>query len=546
MSPREAVIIDNSLDGACAGAAYLLEHPGARVFVSSAYTLPVRLINLPSLDSAVSSVAICGIGCTRPPLELATAMKCLTEQGRKITWFLAGVSCTDAESAVARLCRVRRVEKADTLTGAVLSSLRLSGHPRAAMLQSIAGAGRAEKLKDAGAKTVAELVVASIYRYFQLGDGEVYPAAVRKLAGLSDITEADLKMVARYRAMGHLPGPDGASPCIREVRRLIRLYGPLDSLNVLILGETGTGKERVARLLHQEDHTSRSFMAVNCAVLSSSDMLDSRLFGHVKGAFTGAISDHDGVMGAVDHGTLFLDKIGEMPAETQAKLLRVIEDGTFTRLGSNVEQKVDVRVIAATNSDLAEMVRNGRFRIDLYYRLRELVIRIPPLRDRLDDLGHIVGSIRRSLVEEYGDKRRFKDLSKEQYALLKSYSWPGNIRQLHSVLRRAYLLGVDEYLEAAVREEMAEGLDELINRPSAPPAETRYDFAGTPRESMLDLRGDAPGRMYTLRQVQIRSAMKALEMHKGNLTATAKALGISVNTLKKLRNEAREEGLHVE
>lgn len=287
-------------------------------------------------------------------------------------------------------------------------------------------------------------------------------------------------------------------------------------------------------------------MAVNCAVLSNSDMLDSKLFGHVKGAFTGAIADHDGVMGAVDHGTLFLDEIGEMPPETQAKLLRVIEDGTFTRLGSNEEQKVDVRVIAATNKDLAEMVRNGRFRLDLYYRLRELVLRIPPLRERLDDLGQIVGSIRRALAEEHGDKRRFKDLSKEQYALLRSYSWPGNIRQLHSVLRRAYLLGVDEHLEAAVREEMAEGLDELINKPAAQHVEAGYDFATPQKDSALDLRGSAPGRTYTLRQVQIRSAMRALEEHGGNLSATARALDISVNTLKKLRREAAEEGLGVE
>lgn len=546
MSPRQCVIVDNSLDGACAGAAFLLKNPDARVLVSSAYTLPARLASLPELVPGIGGAAICGIGCTRPPLELVSAIKGLNTQGVKVTWFAAGGICTEVETAVSSLCRFRRVEKARTVTGAVIASLKLEGLPRVELLQRIADEGRIEKLKDPEAKTAAELAVASMYRFFQLGDREVYPLAVRKLAGLADITEDDLRMLARYRALGHMAGPDGNSPRIKEVRRLVRLYGPLDSLNVLVLGETGTGKERVARLLHQEDDRRKSFFAVNCATLNSSDMLDSKLFGHVKGAFTGAIADYDGVMGAVDHGTLFLDEISEMPLETQAKLLRVIEDGTFTRLGSNVEHRVDVRVIAATNCDLADKVRRNEFRIDLYYRLRELVIRIPPLRERLEDLGQIVGSIRRALTEEHGDRKRFKDLSKEQYDLLKSYAWPGNIRQLHSVLRRAYLLGVDEHLEAAVREEMQEGLDELINRPAGRPAEGAWDLRRREYDGAAELRDEAPEKTYTLRQVQIRSALQALKTHGGNLTATAKALGISVNTLKKLRREAEEEGLRVE
>ncbi len=546
MSFRQCVIVDNSLDGACAGAAYLLKNPDARVLVSSAYTLPSRLASLPELVPGIGGAAICGIGCTRPPLELASAMRDLKTQGVKVTWFAAGTSCTEAEVAVSSLCRFKRVEKADTVTGVVIASLKLMDHPRVRLLESIAEAGRTEKLKNPEAKIAAELAVASMYRFFQLGDREVYPLAVRKLAGLSDITEDDLKLLARYRALGHLAGPDGSSSRIKEVRRLIRLYGPLDSLNVLVLGETGTGKERVARLLHQEDCKRKSFFAVNCATLSNSDMLDSKLFGHVKHSFTGALTDHEGVMGAVDHGTLFLDEIGEMPLETQAKLLRVIEDGTFTRLGSTAEHRVDVRVIAATNCDLADKVRRNEFRLDLYYRLRELVIRIPPLRERLEDLGQIVGSIRRALTEEFGDRKRFKDLTKEQYDLLKSYSWPGNIRQLHSVLRRAYLLGIDEHLESAVREEKKEGLDELINKQAARPFDGTYDLSRHEYAGAAELRDEAPEKTYTLRQVQIRSALQAMKVHKGNLTATAKALGISVNTLKKLRREAEEEGLRVE
>ncbi|MDM7992188.1 MAG: sigma 54-interacting transcriptional regulator, partial [Candidatus Fermentibacter sp.] len=236
-----------------------------------------------------------------------------------------------------------------------------------------------------------------------------------------------------------------------------------------------------------------------------------------------------------DKGTLFLDEIGEMPLETQAKLLRVIEDGTFNRLGGNQELKVNVRVVAATNRNLAGMVREGSFRIDLYYRLRELVIRMPPLRDRLCDLGQIVGTVRRFLAEEHG--RKFPDLTEAQYDLLRSYSWPGNVRQLKNVLHRSYLLGIEQHLLKAIEEERAEGLDLMLNIPSitapevtAPPPV--YDGGRAAVTAGLGEPSD------TLREAMRKHAMAALAACGGNLARTAKVLDISVNTLKKLREES--------
>ena len=534
-----SVIIDNCLDGACAGAVYLLKHPKARVFISSAHSLSSRLSNLKEWDSHLTSTVICGIGYRGIPEKLSKAMQSISKQGVKVSWFIAGKGYPEYEAAVEGLCTLRKAPDHLTTTEAMITLLRLESHPRAPLLTSIAVAGQFAKLKDPEVRTFAELAVASMFRFFQLDDREQYPASVRKLAGVSPITEDDLAILRRYRALGHQDGPDGSSRKIKDVRRLVRLFGPLDSLNILVLGETGTGKERVARLLHQESNRiAQNFIAVNCAILSGTDMLESKLFGHVKGAFTGSLSDHDGVIATADKGTLFLDEIGDMPLDTQAKLLRVIEDGTFNRLGSNESMKVDVRIIAATNMNLADMVRQSRFRIDLYYRLRELVVRIPPLRERLDDIGHIAGSIRRALSQTY--RKRFPDLSIEQIDLLRTYSWPGNIRQLHSVLNRAYLLGIKEHLEPALIEEQEEGLDQLLNLPCKEADSSSTVWCDRHTSSKHTEWKDQSE--LTLRQIQILHAEKVLNDHDGNLTATAKALDISVNTLKKLRREGIELG----
>ncbi len=538
MAVTVAVIVDNSLDSAAAGAAVLLKNPEARVFISSAWNLPSRLAHLLEWEEGIRTVHICGIGCKRGPDELVEGMKVLESRGISIVWHLAGSAGAECARRAADHCTIKRVEEASTVAEAVVRTLRLARHERTVFLLSIASAGRWDKVREREARNIAELTAASMYRFFQTGDREAYPTAVRKMAGLERMTEEDSALIRRQKALGFMLGPDGSSPQIKELRRKVSLYARIDSLNVLILGETGTGKEKVARLMHRESPRSeRSFVPLNCANLTGSEMLESKLFGHTKGAFTDAKSDHEGFIETANGGTLFLDEVAEMPLDTQAKLLRVIEDGTYTRLGSSQEQRADVRVIAATNKELSALVSDGRFRIDLYYRLRELVIRVPPLRDRLEDIGQIAGSVKRMLQDEQG--KRFPDLTDEQIDMLKTYSWPGNVRQLQSVLRRAFLLGLEANLGPALRDEKEEKLDRLLN---LPPREEGWSFPSKDEDRGVLYVTHDPATTATIsktmREQQREFAMARLKACGNNISRAARELDISVNTLKKLRSEA--------
>lgn len=231
-------------------------------------------------------------------------------------------------------------------------------------------------------------------------------------------------------------GMVGNSPAIREMFRKISLFAPADAA-VVITGETGTGKELVARALHDQSlRPDGPFVAVNCSAISE-ELLESELFGHEKGAFTGAVRTHRGRFERADGGTLFLDEIGDMPLGTQAKLLRVLEEGTIERVGSEREQRVDVRIVAATNVPLEQAVGTGRFRADLYHRISVLRIHLPPLRERIDDIPYLVDHFLNLFARKYG--RRIYRLTPEAVNLLQSYLWPGNIRELRNVLERVFI-----------------------------------------------------------------------------------------------------------
>ena len=206
---------------------------------------------------------------------------------------------------------------------------------------------------------------------------------------------------------------------------------------VLILGETGTGKELVARALHGSSlRKNRALIKVNCATLPA-NLIESELFGHEKGAFTGSQARHLGRFEVADGGTLFLDEIGELPLELQAKLLRVIQDGEFERLGSSHTIKVDTRILAATNRNLEEEVRNGRFREDLWYRLNVFPITVPPLRDRPDDIPLLVDFYVKKIAKRIG--KTIEIIPTAVMNALQDYHWPGNIRELENVLERAVI-----------------------------------------------------------------------------------------------------------
>ncbi len=229
----------------------------------------------------------------------------------------------------------------------------------------------------------------------------------------------------------------GKGRAYKELLSYIKKIAPTDS-NVLILGESGTGKELVARLIWKySNRASGPFLALNCATLSE-NLIESELFGHEKGAFTNAFKIKYGLVEAADKGTLFLDEIAEMPQQLQAKLLRFLDSGEFRRVGGTKNLRVNVRIIAATNKNLGELIKEGTFRNDLYYRLNVINIEIPPLRERTEDIEPLVSHFIRKY--NYKFSKSIRDIDKNALALLKRYKWPGNVRELENVIERAIIL----------------------------------------------------------------------------------------------------------
>jgi formate hydrogenlyase transcriptional activator len=245
----------------------------------------------------------------------------------------------------------------------------------------------------------------------------------------------------------------GSSAALESVFAQVELVAPTDS-TVLIQGETGTGKELIARAVHNiSSRCGRPFVKLNCAAIPF-DLLESELFGHEKGAFTGAIAQKIGRFELADKGTLFLDEVGDIPSALQPKLLRVLQEQEFERLGSTRNHRVDVRLVAATNRDLSTMVKQKEFRSDLYYRLNVFPVRLPPLRARREDIPALVTHF----VEIYGRRmgKQIEHIPSETLSALSSYAWPGNIRELQNFIERSVILSVGSELRSP--------LAELINR----------------------------------------------------------------------------------
>lgn len=250
----------------------------------------------------------------------------------------------------------------------------------------------------------------------------------------------------------------GSSRAMQIVCKQIGRIAPQD-VNVLVLGESGTGKELVARAIYQHSHRNQGpFLAINCAAIPEA-LLESELFGHEKGAFTGAERRRIGKFEQCHHGTIFLDEVGDMPLATQAKILRLIQDGQFERVGGNETISVDVRVIAATNQNLDAMIESGQFRRDLYYRLRGVVIHLAPLRERLDDIPELAHYFLFRFNRQLGTA--VHSIAPEALEILRAHRWPGNVRELQSVIREALILSagptlVPEFLHLETPSEAAE------------------------------------------------------------------------------------------
>ncbi len=311
----------------------------------------------------------------------------------------------------------------------------------------------------------------------------------------------------------------GKSPGIRKVLRRLELFGPALA-PVLVTGESGTGKELVARGLHRAagERSKGPFVALNCAALSP-DLLESELFGHEKGAFTGAVRNHKGRFERAHGGTLFLDEIGDLPLPAQAKLLRALESGRIERVGGEREFAVDVRVVSATNRPLEESVARKSFREDLYHRITVLRIHIPPLRERKEDIPLLVDYFLGRLSEKYG--KRIIGLTRQAMAVLLSYKWPGNVRELKNTLERVFIETRTPVIGWRALEEWVRERAALAGEAPVPP---RAD--PIPLETSLPAVSPASRKLLEREEI-----LQALESSRWNASEAARRLGIHRATL---------------
>ncbi len=326
----------------------------------------------------------------------------------------------------------------------------------------------------------------------------------------ADVASALAERVAQIEPPGartSYAGIVGSSPAMLELYSLIDRVGPSGS-TVMIAGENGTGKELVARAIHQRsERRDHPFIVTNCSAFND-NLLDSELFGHARGAFTGAVSEKAGLFDVADLGTFFLDEIGDMSPMLQVKVLRVLQEGTFTRVGDTATRKVDVRIIAATNRDLSAMVKAGQFREDLYYRINVINVELPALRARRDDVPRLI----EYFLGRHSNGGGPKQLAPECFAQLLGYAWPGNVRELENEIERLVVLAGDAQIIGA----------ELLS------PRIRHHVVAEPAPGEP---GSLPAAIEALERKMIGAAMRR---HSGNKTRAADDLKVSRRNLIRL------------
>jgi len=336
-------------------------------------------------------------------------------------------------------------------------------------------------------------------------DLDYFRAQVNRAAERAALQKQNQVLQEQLLDAANFEGIVGKSGAVQRVVQTARQVAA-SHIPVLIMGESGTGKELIARAIHNNSRRRKErLVALNCAGLSES-ILEDELFGHVRGAFTGANTEREGRFEHADGGTLFMDEIGDMPAAMQAKLLRVLENGEVVRLGSNEPIRVDVRLISATNRNLDEMVAEKRFREDLYFRIKGVTIVIPPLRERRDDIPLLIHYFMQNASERYG--KETEGITADAQQALMSYAWPGNVRQLKNVIENMTVLSSGPKL----------GMEAL-------PAEIRPAGADVHLGGMNNLVG------ISIEQAEKELIRNTLKMVSGNREQAAKILGIGERTL---------------
>ncbi len=335
----------------------------------------------------------------------------------------------------------------------------------------------------------------------------------------------------------------GNSDPMQRVFNKIRMYAASDAA-VLVTGETGAGKEGIAAAIHKmSNRSSKPFVTLNCSAITET-LFESELFGHEKGSFTGAMRSHRGRFERANGGTLFLDEIGDLPALSQAKLLRVLETSQIERVGSETPIKIDVRVIAATNHNLEKASQNSSFRTDLYYRINALQIHVPPLRQRTDDIELLIQHFIKSLNQKYG--RNIAGLTHEALQLLKQYQWPGNVRELRNLMERLF---AENQADVIGLRSLREWYEERMNAAQYAPGKDYSNVTILPwqqpiRLGMPENADSIPEKLNSDNKLSESELRRAYQMANGNITRAAELLGIHkatfYRTLKALNLERED------
>ncbi len=449
-------------------------------------------------------------------------------------WGMTPATAADGSEALIKL--------AEFAADVIVTDLNMPGMDGFALLQRLRDSGEmpptivltAYGNIDTAVKTVHELgAYWFLEKPIQPGTMEVLLRRAGSHAGLRAEKRVLERQLSYKGALGEMVG---TSPKMQEIFSLLQQAGPSKAC-ALITGESGTGKELVARTLHALSPRKQGpFVPINCAALPET-LIESELFGHEKGSFTGASERRAGCFELAQHGTLLLDEIGEMPLQTQAKLLRILEDSKVRRLGGRAEFEVDVRVVAATNKVPEEAVRGGHLREDLYYRLNVFHIHLPPLRERRDDIQSIAEALMSDLNRKHDC--RVSDFSGAVLEALRGHNWPGNVRELRNVLERAVIL-------------TGEGTIELRHLPAfLQPRAASFSSAAVGAESAAAQPADDPGGVRfqigtTVEEAEKGLILRTLEHTRNNKTRAAEILGISLKTLHNKLKEygaSREDGI---
>ena len=474
-------------DYAVAAAVALRHYKKADIYGVSTHRLP-EMLN--EVGSKYKEIAILGVGLTGDAELLEKTLTKLQKNGVHVRW----ISALDFPEYIGDNIR-KKLDSFICYDDGITEAVSQCFNQR---YDDIAPLASQEVPKNL--RSVHELLEAAMYFYRNFQDERAYGMAIYHISHNEPESRwgnCERQMIEHYRRYGHRELV-GKSDVMMNLQERINRIAPRDKARVFIYGESGTGKETIAMFIHTKSpRKNEPFCTFNCASVTL-NLLEDRFFGHEKGAFTGANEQKKGLFEIANGGTLFLDEIGEMPLEAQGVLLRVLEGGRFTRVGGTEEISVDVRLITATNRDLAELVREGKFREDLYHRLCVVQIHAPSLREHKEDIEQIANG--RWLKEHH------RRLEAEQIEVLKTYDYPGNVRELINILERASVLDESDFAKLLKEhKEMTAGLK-------------------------METKEEIPDELEAAVRIHVK---RVYEKYDRNLTKTAEALKAARNTVKK-------------